>query len=155
MVQAWSRLAAIAALVVSCCAGLAGAQTGRCCNAGNCTITTSAACTSPATWNASYTCSPNTCQTVGPDIIVGQFTDVGNNATSTINSVVYDSFAVGTASCNKGNQEINWWDNSTSGSYENRHPVISQNIFRYSPSTGRFEHLGEGSLKHGFSALQQ
>ncbi len=89
-------------------------------------------------------------QTNGPDIIVCSFPDVSNNTPAAVNGIMYDSFCVGTTSANRGNTPVNWW----TGNGENRHPAISQNIFRYIPSQGRFEQLGQGSLKHGFTALQ-
>jgi hypothetical protein len=89
-------------------------------------------------------------QTVGPDIIVGDFPDLSNNNPAAVNGVMYDSFAVGTTSCNRGNTPVNWFTGGT----ENRHPAISQNLFRYSSTTGQFEQMGQGSLKHGFTALQ-
>ncbi len=82
----------------------------------------------------------------GADVIVGDLPDLSNNAASGL----FDSFAVGTTSCNKGNTPLLWFTGGT----DNRHPAISQNIYRYSPSTGRFEQLGQGQLKHGFTALQ-
>jgi hypothetical protein len=115
------RLAFLSALAsVLACTGLAAAQSG--------TVT----------------------QTNGPDIIVGDLPDVTSNPPITINNISYAAFAVGTTSCNRGNQLVNWFTGGT----DNRHPAISQNLFRYTPSTGRFEQIGQGSLKHGFTALQ-
>jgi hypothetical protein len=85
-------------------------------------------------------------QTTGADVIVGDLPDVTNNPAGSI----FDSVAVGTTSCNKGNTPLNWFTGGT----DNRHPAISQNVYRYTPSTGRFEQLGQGQLKHGFTALQ-
>jgi hypothetical protein len=87
-------------------------------------------------------------QTTGADVIVGDLPDFTSNTVSTVNGVPYDSFAVGTTSCNRGNTPLNWFTGGT----DNRHPAISQNIFRL--SNGRFEQLGQGWLKHGFTALQ-
>ena len=89
-------------------------------------------------------------QTSGPDIIVGDLPDVTANAPITVGGVSYCAFAVGTTSCNRGNLAVNWFTGGT----DNRHPAISQNLYRYSPTTGRFEQIGQGSLKHGFTALQ-
>ncbi len=86
----------------------------------------------------------------GPDVIVGDLPDLASNAPVTIGGVSYKGFAVGTTSCNKGNTPLLWFTGGT----DNRHPAISQNLFRYSPTTGRFEQIGQGSLKHGFTALQ-
>ena len=112
MLQPRLGRAALAALALLSCTGLASAQT----------------------------------PTVGPDVIVGDLPDISNNASSGL----FDSFAVGTTSCNKGNTPLLWF----TGGSDNRHPAISQNIYRYTPSTGRFEQLGQGQLKHGFTALQ-
>ncbi len=83
-------------------------------------------------------------QSTGPDVIVGDLPDISNNAASGL----YDSVAVGTTSCNRGNTPLNWFTGGT----DNRHPAISQNVYRY--MNGRFEQVGEGWLKHGFTALQ-
>jgi hypothetical protein len=152
----WGRSLALATVVAS--SGSAMAQTGACCTSGACATTTQAACISPSTWT-SQACTPNPCQTTGPDIIVCNFTDLSNGPTYnqpsnnviTINNILYDQFAVGTTSANKGNQQINWYINSG----DNRHPAISEGIYRYIPSLNRFEQLGVGSVKHGFEALQQ
>src|SRR5882757_10069814 len=78
-------------------------------------------------------------QTNGPDVIVGDLPGISNNPVSGL----YDGFAVGTTSCNKGNTPLNWFTGGT----DNRHPAISQNLYRYSPGAGRFEQLGQGQLK--------
>src|SRR5262249_38870015 len=83
-------------------------------------------------------------QSTGPDVIVGDLPDISNNAASGL----YDSVAVGTTSCNRGNTPLNWW----TGTGENRHPAISQNVYRL--MNGHVEQVGEGWLKHGFTALQ-
>ena len=88
--------------------------------------------------------------TQGPDVIVGDLPDAQSNAPIGIGGVTYDAFAVGTTSCNKGNTPLLWFTGGT----DNRHPAISQNLFRFSSATGRFEQLGQGGLKHGFTALQ-
>ncbi len=80
---------------------------------------------------------------VGPDVIVGDLYNVlayGSNGTSA-------AFAVGTISCNPGDAKLLWEGNNAN------HPVISQNLFRL--KDGRFEHIGQAWLKHGFTALQQ
>ncbi|MBX3395661.1 MAG: PQQ-dependent sugar dehydrogenase [Phycisphaerae bacterium] len=101
----------------------------------------------------SWACNGN----VGPDVIVGELVgDSGNSAyqVTAVNiggNVYVDAFAVGTTSCNIGTQPLSWLDNGASGN-ETRHPVIGQNFFRL--SNGRFEHIGQSWLKHGFFALQ-
>ncbi len=88
-------------------------------------------------------------QSSGPDVIVGDLPDITNNGLiAAPNGITYDGLAVGTTSCNKGNATLNW---HTGGS-DNRHPAISQNLYRL--SNGRFEQIGQGWLKHGFTALQ-
>ena len=57
------------------------------------------------------------------------------------------AYALGTTSCNVGDQELLWFANNTN------HPVIGQNIYRL--ENGRFEQVGMSWLKHGFTALQQ
>lgn len=96
---------------------------------------------------AAVVCSAGTAlaqQSVGADVIVGELPDRSNNPASG----GLDSFAIGTTSCNKGNVPLNWFTGGT----DNRHPVIGQNIFRL--HNGRFEHIGQAWLKHGFTALQ-
>jgi hypothetical protein len=149
--RVWGRGLALATVAVS--SGSAMAQNGSCCTSGVCAVTTQAACPTQSGqyWASGYTCSPvNPCQSVGPDIIVCSFPDVSNNTPVTINGIVYDSFCVGTTSANKGGTPVSWL-----ASPDNRHPAIAQNLFRYVPSLNRFEQLGQGSLKHGFTALQQ
>ncbi len=79
----------------------------------------------------------------GPDVIVGSipnastFGTVGNMS----------AYSLGTTSCNVGDQELLWIAGN------NQHPVIGQNIYRM--ENGRFEQVGLGWLKHGFTALQQ
>jgi len=60
------------------------------------------------------------------------------------------AYSVGTTSCNIGDQPLEWIDE---GGTPTLHPVISQNLFRL--LDGRFEHIGQAWLKHGFCALQQ
>ncbi|QDV06359.1 hypothetical protein Poly30_18680 [Planctomycetes bacterium Poly30] len=79
----------------------------------------------------------------GPDVIVGDI-----NGASTFGTVGnMSAYSLGTTSCNVGDQELLWIAGN------NQHPVIGQNIFRM--EDGRFEQIGLGWLKHGFTALQQ
>ncbi len=80
---------------------------------------------------------------IGPDIIVGDLYDVANY--NTVGNI--DAFTMGTFSCNVGDANAIWIDDS------NQHPVISQNLFRL--KNGRFEQVGQAWLKHGFLALTQ
>lgn len=82
----------------------------------------------------------------GPDVIVGEITDVMNVApVGTI-----DAIALGTTSCNVGTATLSWIASTPA------HPVIRQNLHRFAivDGAGRFEHLGLSWLKHGFTALQ-
>jgi hypothetical protein len=80
---------------------------------------------------------------IGPDVIVGEFIDICNYAAEGD----YDSFAVGTTSCNIGSTNLLWRDNTP------QVPVIGQNMFRL--KNGRFEQIGQGWLKYAFTALTQ
>jgi hypothetical protein len=55
------------------------------------------------------------------------------------------AFSVGTYSCNIGDCWLNWISET------NEHPVISGNMYRL--LDGKFEHIGQSWLKHGFYAL--
>ncbi len=81
----------------------------------------------------------------GPDVIVGDLWQISNyNAVGGI-----DSFAIGTYSCNIGNVVVRWQNAN------NLHPVIPQSMYRYKSvgGAGRFEQIGIGWCKHGFTAL--
>ena len=87
-------------------------------------------------------CGVNT----GPDVIVGDITDVLN--ANPVGSL--DAIALGTTSCNIGTALLNWLSGT------NDHPVIRQNLYRYKEvgGAGRFEQVGISWLKHGFASLQ-
>jgi hypothetical protein len=91
---------------------------------------------------AAQTCSFS----AGPDVIVGELTDVGNY--SSLGGL--EALAIGTTSCNLGNQNLNWIANN------NNHPVIGQNLYRLKDYGGwwAMEQVGMSWLKHGFAALQ-
>lgn len=81
----------------------------------------------------------------GPDVIVStvsSFTRYGN-----IGGI--SAYAMTTVSCNLGEADAIWIDCS-SGPQCNQHPVIGQNLYRL--KGGRFEHIGQAWLKHGFCA---
>ncbi|MFQ5501592.1 MAG: DUF4215 domain-containing protein [Phycisphaerae bacterium] len=80
---------------------------------------------------------------VGPDVIVGSLMDVSNY--SSLSGI--EAFAVGTTSCNIGDQNLSW----VSGT--NQHPVIGQTMYRL--KNNRFTQIGQSWLKHGFFALTE
>src|SRR5262245_50679597 len=86
-------------------------------------------------------CQISTAQ-VGPDVIVGELPATAHYGP--LGGI--HAYAVGTTSCNLGDQPLEWVDTT------NQHPVITQNLYRL--SAGRFEQLGQGWMKHGFCALQ-
>jgi hypothetical protein len=87
-----------------------------------------------------------------PDVIVY---DVGVDGGNT-NDVHYwgqsagiAAYSIATQSCNAGNAQVDWFTSNGS----TLHPVIAQNMFRL--KDGRFEHLGQSWLKHGFCAVNE
>ncbi len=80
---------------------------------------------------------------IGPDVIVGELNGVSHYGS--IDGI--EAYAVGTTSCNKGDDDLQWVSNT------NRHPVIAQNLFRI--KDGRMTQIGQSWLKHGFLALAQ
>jgi hypothetical protein len=85
----------------------------------------------------------------GPDVIVGDIEDVddqGNNATQV-------GLAIGTDSCNIGDQPVNWF-----ALPQTDHPLVPQNLYRMSggtDNTERFEQIGQSWMKHTFEALEE
>jgi hypothetical protein len=63
---------------------------------------------------------------------------------------------LGTTSCNVTTitgDNVNWYSPFTGGNMDERHPVISQNMYRLRTVAGagtRLEHIGVGWLKHGW-----
>lgn len=82
------------------------------------------------------------------DVIVGELPSLSKYGGVTAGGVTTMAYAVGTTSCNIGGAQLEWFSCGSS----NRHPFITQNIFRV--KNGRLEHLGMGWGKHGFTALQ-
>jgi hypothetical protein len=77
-------------------------------------------------------------QSVGPDVTASSLTDVA--AYGQANGIT--AFAVGTLACNVGTQPVTWIGST------NLHPVIAQNMYRY--SNGTFQQVGMSWLKHAF-----
>lgn len=86
----------------------------------------------------------------GPDVVVGDLNGLAQFGSSSGTQV---GLAVGTDSCNFGTIDLNWFANPS-----NDHPVIPQNLYRMSGGTDnaeRFEQIGQGQVKHAFTALTQ
>ena len=86
----------------------------------------------------------------GPDVVVGDVYGLAQFGSSAGTQV---GLAVGTASCNFGTVDLDWFANPA-----NDHPVIPQNMYRMSggaANTDRFEQIGQSSVKHAFTALTQ
>ncbi len=81
---------------------------------------------------------------IGPDVVAFY---VGNsiNALGSIDGV--GGYAIGTTSCNYGDEVANWYSGT------NQTPLIGQNAYRY--YQGRFEQIGLSWLKHSFCALSE
>ncbi|MBT8484617.1 MAG: hypothetical protein HKO59_01760 [Phycisphaerales bacterium] len=80
---------------------------------------------------------------IGPDVIVCQLPSTVKWATSGTET----SYSIATTSANIGDENLDWV-----ASPSVRHPVISQNMYRY--RDGVMEHIGQSWLKHSFCALQ-
>ena len=85
--------------------------------------------------------------TGSPDVIVGSMPDVSKYGSIVQNGVTIMAYAFGTTSCNIGTAQLEWF-----ASPDNRHPFIPMNMYRL--KNGRFEQIGMGWGKHGFTALQ-
>jgi hypothetical protein len=88
---------------------------------------------------------------IGPDVIVGGL-QAGGAAVSNYTAVgAIDAISIATSSCNIGNVNILWQASN------NNHPVIGGSLYRYKvvDGSGRFEQIGLGWLKHGFTALTE
>ncbi len=83
----------------------------------------------------------------GPDVIVGALPDISAYAPAVWQGVTYCAYAVGTTSCNIGNQQLLWEPNPAT-----THPVMPQNLYRV--KNGVIKQIGQSWIKHGFCALQ-
>lgn len=81
---------------------------------------------------------------LGPDVTIGNLSDVNGYGTTTFNGVAYAGFAVGTDSWNIGDRQAVWISST------NQHPVIGQQMYKL--KNGRFEQIGVSWVKHGFFA---
>ncbi len=84
----------------------------------------------------------------GPDVIVGDLPELEEFGAAGTQV----GLAVGTDSCNNGDQPIDWFQLPN-----NDHPVVPQNLYRMSggaDNTERFEQIGQSSVKHTFFALE-
>ena len=86
--------------------------------------------------------------TGGQDVIVGAIPDVTKYGSAVVNGQTIMAYAFGTTSCNIGSSQLEWF-----ASPDNRHPFIPMNAYRL--KNGRFQQIGMGWGKHGFTALQQ
>ncbi len=85
----------------------------------------------------------------GPDVIVGDVENV-EQFNSPVGTQV--GLAIGTDSCNNGDQPVNWFALPNTD-----HPVVPQNLYRMSGGANndtRFEQIGHSWMKHTFLALQ-
>jgi hypothetical protein len=89
--------------------------------------------------------------TTGPDVTVIYLSTTTSNLGA---SGGIRAYAIGTTSCNIGDKDVNWCDETNGCSGGNvsltnaQHPVIAQNLYRL--KDGRFLQLGMSWLKHGF-----
>src|SRR5438552_12538608 len=94
--------------------------------------------------------SPETPNLVpGPDVIVGDIEDVDQFDPPVGTQV---GFAIGTDSCNNGDQPIDWFALPNTD-----HPVVPQNLYRMSGGEDhqeRFEQIGQSWMKHTCEALE-
>ncbi|MGA1224526.1 MAG: hypothetical protein ACO31E_08170 [Phycisphaerales bacterium] len=84
---------------------------------------------------------------VGPDVIVGAIPDISKYGSVVSGGQTIMAYAIGTTSCNIGDELLDWF-----AAPDNRHPFITQNMYRI--KDGRIEQIGLGWGKHGFTALQ-
>ena len=85
---------------------------------------------------------------IGADVIVGAIPSVAKYGSVVVSGQTVMAYAIGTTSCNIGTAPLEWF-----ASPDHRHPFIPMNAFRL--KNGRFEQIGMGWGKHGFTALQQ
>lgn len=94
--------------------------------------------------------TPEAGTTPGPDVVVGDVYGLAQFGGSSGSQV---GLALGTVSCNYGEENLNWF-----ALPNNDHPVIPQNLYRMSGGPNndeRFEQIGQSNVKHAFTALTQ
>lgn len=85
----------------------------------------------------------------GPDVVVGIVSGLSQVGSQVGTQV---GLAIATDSCNFGTVPLNWF-----AMPQVDHPVIPMNLYRMSggsSNSDRFEQVGQSSLKHAFTALQ-
>ena len=89
--------------------------------------------------------------TTGPDVTVIDIYNIDSYG----GADGFHGYAVGTTSCNIGDDELNWCNiaGCDEGLTSKQHPVIAQNLYRL--KAGRFEQIGMSWLKHGFFATNK
>jgi hypothetical protein len=88
----------------------------------------------------------------GPDVIVGDVEDVDQMGSVGGSPPTQIGFAIGTDSCNNGDQPIDWFALPNTD-----HPLVPQNLYRMSggaDNAERFEQIGQSWMKHTFLALE-
>jgi len=80
---------------------------------------------------------------IGPDVIVGDLYQTSSYGEFSVDDI--SAFAVGTVSCNVGDERLDWYANTPA------HPVISQSLYRW--KNQGFEQIGISWVKHGFYAV--
>ena len=83
----------------------------------------------------------------GPDVVVGDVFGLAQFGSASGGMV---GLALGTTSCNYGQEDLNWFRLPS-----NDHPVIPQNLYRMSANQDRMEQIGQSQVKHAFTALTQ
>jgi hypothetical protein len=86
----------------------------------------------------------------GPDVIVGDLEDVNQLDPQAVGTQV--GLAIGTDSCNNGDQPIDWFELP-----DTDHPIVPQNLYRMAggaDNNERFEQIGQSWVKHTFEALE-
>ena len=152
-IQVWSpfqpmmRAALLAAVGLTLSFGVPRATFAACVGGtGNGTIEPGEDCDDGSQNGTANSCCSTTCTGTGkyPDVIVGDLPD--KTGPYRVSGIPITAFAIGTTSCNLGTCWLNWFSSIA------EHPVIGQNMYRL--KQGRFEHIGQAWLKHGFTALQ-